>query len=292
MNIQKSTARIKENKKRTVFFLKVFLFLLMIIVFEFIPDFKNVLIESRGLYSLYKAAIFLLGGNILISLARIITAWIYLRKSKDERIHGNFLLGITWISNILNVVVFIISLMLAFDIRPLEFLTSLTIVAAAIAILSKDYVTNMINGLIIMFTDQFSLGDSIKIGEQKGIIEDINLLNLVLRNEEADKVIIPNTLILTSLVTNHHPGSQQKLTFNFELSLNQKLDINELENRIRKELLSSDKNFNSDSFKLELVSVEKDFIKLRALARTEKQNPNIMNDALKRAVIHSFNEDK
>ncbi len=290
MNIQKSTAHLKENKKRFVFFIKLFLFVIMIFGFEIIPQIKETLIENPGLHSIYRAVIFLLGTNILISLGRIITARFYLRKSREEKFHGNFLLGITWISNILNVLVFIIAFMLAFNIRPLEFLTSLTIVAAAIAILTKDYVTNMINGLIIMFTDQFSLGDTIKVGEQKGTIEDINLLNLVLKNEDGDKVIIPNTLILTSQVINHQSGALQKLTFDFELPHFPPDHINEIEQQILNDIQASGTSFYPENFSLNIIAIQKDLIKLQVTMMIEKPNFKNIEKILKHAIVKNTNE--
>jgi small-conductance mechanosensitive channel len=290
MNIQKSTAHIKENKKRIVFFLKLFLFLLMVLSFEYYPSFKNTLLENSSLLNAYKAATFLLGGNILVSLGRMITARIYLRKSRDEKIHGNFLLGITWISNILNVVIFLIALMLAFNIRPLEFLTSLTIVAAAIAILSKDYVTNMINGLIIMFTDQISLGDTIQLGDQKGIIEDITLLNLILKNENGDKVIIPNTLILTSQVINHHKDPIHRLTFEFELPNLNKIGLREMEEYIFRDLMTLDLNLQMGDFNLDIVAIEKDSLKLKAEISVPKPAIQKVEKALKNAVVNYTSE--
>ncbi|WP_291784438.1 mechanosensitive ion channel domain-containing protein [Cecembia sp.] len=97
----------------------------------------------------------------------MVTARIYLRKHRYENIHLYLLLGVIRISNILISIVFISALIMAFGLRPLEFLTRITIVAAAIAIVSKEYIANTINGLIILFADQFALGDMIKINEKK-----------------------------------------------------------------------------------------------------------------------------
>ncbi len=292
MNIQKSTAHIKENKKRIIFFFKLFLYFLMFFGIEYLTSIKNELTENPGLNNAYRAAIFLLGGNILISLGRIITARIYLRKTTGEKIHGNFLLGITWISNILNVVVIIIALMLALNISPLEFLTSLTIVAAAIAILSKDYVTNMINGLIIMFTDQFSMGDTIQVENQKGTIEDITLLNLVLKNENGDKVIIPNTIILNSQVINHQFGPVQKLSFEFEISNQSEVDFDKFERDIRHEILTIGEELNPGDVSLKIQAVEKDLIRFKVAVSVERSNQEKMEVVIKKAIFSHIRDNE
>src|SRR5690606_11041092 len=142
---------------------------------------------------------------------------LYLRKKSHDPMRSNFVLGINRIAEILNVGIFIISFMLLFGRDPLEFFTSITIVAAAIAIVSKDYITNMINGLIIMFSDQLTLGDIIRIGDQEGKITDVTLLNIVLTNEDSDLVMVPNNLLLTAQVVNHSKQHIKKLTFEFDM---------------------------------------------------------------------------
>ena len=97
-----------------------------------------------------------------------------------SNIKDNFILGIDRIQSILDTVFFALAFIVFLGNDPKSFLTSITIVAAAIALTFKDYITNMINGLIIMFSDQLSLGDHIKIKDIDGKIVDITLINMVL----------------------------------------------------------------------------------------------------------------
>ncbi|MCU0440754.1 MAG: mechanosensitive ion channel family protein, partial [Raineya sp.] len=73
------------------------------------------------------------------------------------------------------------------------------------------YVTNMINGLIIMFSDRLSLGDHIKVLDQEGKILDITLINIIIQNEDNDMVLIPNSVIFTSLIVNQSKQNIKKL---------------------------------------------------------------------------------
>src|SRR5690606_14602138 len=119
-----------------------------------------------------------------------------------------------------NAVFVVISLMIAFGIKPLEFLTSLTIVAMAIAVLFRDYITNMLSGLFIMFSEQLSVGDRIKVGDQKGRIIDITFANIELQNDEDDIVMIPNNLVFTNPMVNLSAHRSNLFTVKFELPLN------------------------------------------------------------------------
>lgn len=251
----------KENLKRTVFIIKLIIFVLLLI-------FGSRMIRNSGEWeesvrNILQAITFFLGGNIIISLARIITVRLYLRKKSHDPMRSNFVLGINRIAEILNAGIFIIALMLFFGTNPLEFFTSITIVAAAIAIVSKDYITNMINGLIIMFSDHLTLGDSIKIGEHEGKITDVTLLNMILTNEDSDLVMVPNNLLLTSLVVNHSKQHIRKLTFEFDMKIVPGLDVNEIEEKIRKVISGFDPHVNKNSFYLKTLTIHKEDVRFK-----------------------------
>ncbi|MCH7398599.1 mechanosensitive ion channel family protein [Belliella sp. DSM 107340] len=288
MNLKKSAAQVIENKKRRVFLIKLAIFLLLLIL---IPIFQTFVLDNYFIKQLFASLLFLLGSNLIISLARMITARFYMRKIKEDRVHGNFLLGITWISNILNAIVFIIAIMFLFAINPLEFLTSLTIVAAAIAILSKEYVTNMINGLIIMFTDQFSLGDKIKIGDNIGTISDITLLNLVLKNDNDDLIIIPNNLVLSAQVINQNP-SKKKVQIFFEVPLGTILSTNEIEEAISSYLLEKVDDVAQLNLSVILSDLLKDCKKFEIKVHTKPSEEQKIERIIKEALLLYIDEIK
>jgi len=245
-----------ESRKRTVFIVKVILFILLVAFGG------HVLRHSQewgfSLANILNAVVLFLGGNIVVSLVRIITVRLYLRKKSNDPMRSNFVLGVNRIAEILNGGIFIIALILLFGEKPGEFFTSITIVAAAIAIISKDYITNMINGLIVMFSDQFTLGDTIKVGEHEGKITDVTLLNMVLTNEDADLVMIPNNLLLTAQVINHSKQHIKKLTFEFDMKIVPGLDVNEIEDKVREVIAEFDQYVKHDSFYLKTLAIHKD----------------------------------
>ncbi|SFT69728.1 Mechanosensitive ion channel [Algoriphagus locisalis] len=198
----------------------------------FSPFFESHIIASN----LIRAIIFLLSGNLIISLARIITLRFYLQKTEETKVQPNFVIGIDRLSTLLNIMIILITLMLAFGVRPLEFLTSITIVAAAIALLTKDYITNIVNGLIMMFSDQLEIGDKILIGKNVGFIRDITLINMVLKTETGEIVIVPNTLALTSEVVNYSKNNAHQVIFDSEIPFFSKLQLIDLEQQLSKAL--------------------------------------------------------
>lgn len=261
MKTAKTEIQEKENRKRTIFIIKLIAFVLLLV-------FGTQIVKYSGDWGLtvlnvLSAVVFFLGGNIIVSLVRIITVRLYLRKKGHDPMRSNFVLGINRIAEILNAGIFIIALILLFGEKPGEFFTSITIVAAAIAIVSKDYITNMINGLIIMFSDQLTLGDTIKIGEHEGKITDVTLLNMVLTNEDSDMVMVPNNLLLTAQVINHSKQHIKKLTFEFHMKIVPGLDVNEIEGKIRDVISEFDQYVNKNSFYLKTLAIQKEDVKFK-----------------------------
>lgn len=238
MNKLKSTIRIRENTRRRNFAIKLVLLIIFEILYESDRPLGPVFEQFVILGYVFRAVIFGLSSNLIISLGRFITLSLYLRHREEAKVQPNFVVGIDRIATLLNVLSLLISMMLAFGIRPLEFLTSITIVAAAIALLTKDYITNIVNGLIMMFSDQLEIGDKVQIGKHTGFIRDITLINLVLKNDSGEIVLIPNNMALSSDVINYSKNNTHQVIFDFELSNQPQLDLNSLENELSQPLKS------------------------------------------------------
>lgn len=207
-----------EIRRRGFFILK------LIILFSLLyyrSSYSDNLLEWNIPPSIIDGLLFYLSGALLISIGRIVLVYFYLkRKNRNSEFKDTFLLGINRIASFLTNFFLILAILIGSGVDVEKFFTSITIVAAAIAILSKDYINNMINGLIMMFGDQLALNDYIKIGEHNGKIIDINFLNIVLENVDGDKILIPNNAIITGQLTSYSELSLRKITFGFELPSN------------------------------------------------------------------------
>jgi len=232
MNHLKTSIQSRENLRKRNFAFK--LIFLLILVFSSAGDtlFAQLIDRYPLLSNLVRSLIFLLTANLLISIGRFITLRFYLQKTDDAKVQPNFVIGIDRISSIVNVNIILISFMLAFGVKPLEFLTSITIVAAAIAILTKEFIANIINGLIIMFSDQLEIGNKIHIGKSTGFIRDITLSNITLKNDTGEIILIPNSMVLSSEVINYSKNNAHQMIFDTELPYSSESDLGLLEQRL------------------------------------------------------------
>lgn len=214
--------------------------------------------------------------SVVVSIGRFTLISLYRRQNqKNNRVRGNYILGITQIAALVNAVFLVLGLMLVFGVNPKEFLTSITIVAMAIALLFREYITNMISGLLIMFSDQFTIGDTVRIGEHQGKIMDITLANIMVKNEDDDVVLIPNNTAFTANITNQSLQSSKKLTLDFELPLAHSYRIDLLERSLVSALVAYGSEVVPGSFQLKVVGVGKDSVHYKCQLTTARKDAGL-----------------
>ena len=77
----------------------------------------------------------------------------------------------------------------------------------AIGLGAQSFVKDLINGIFILFEEQYSVGDYVTIDKYSGIVESIEIRTTTLREFSGAYHIIPNGLI--SVVSNHSKGNMQ-----------------------------------------------------------------------------------
>jgi small-conductance mechanosensitive channel len=233
------------------------------------------------------ALVFYLSGNVLITFIRLTVVYIYINSRRELLIKSdNFMLGMSRIAAILNFVVFIFALFIFFNIDYKEFFTSLSIIAAAIAILSKDYISNLINGMIIMFTDHISLGDYVKIDDYRGKIVDITFINVQLVNEDDDLVYIPNNVILSKDVVNYTKRAVNRANIEFEIKYDYVDEIGELEDYLVEVARPFEEYIQEGSHYLRTVAVKNDNLVLN-FQYVMKVNNREAEKRIRRKVLRS-----
>jgi len=241
--------------------------LLILLTASFMP-LADIYKEKATLQNIAYGLNTFLTASVLISVGHFILVKLYNSRNEQQVVRGNFVLGITRVATVGNVFFIIISLMIALGINPKDFITSMTIVAAAIAIIFREYITNMISGLIIMFSDQFSVGDRIKIGEYQGKIVDITLANLVVRDEDDDAVMIPNNLVFTATLVNKTSQKSNKIVVKFELPIDRATAVEELEEYFRALFQQNSNLDHAQGFIVKIADVAKDYIKYKVEVST------------------------
>lgn len=230
--------------------------------------------------------IFALGTNLFITLL----TWLYRKRKKikgDRK--DNVVLGLENIYYLLVAGGVMITILGFFGVDYKTLFTSLSIVAAAIAIISKEYLSEIISGIIISFTKDISIDDYVKIGTHKGKIIDINIHKIALLNDDDDVIYIPNNKVFSNEVVNYTKREIKRVSIEFEMDIRFIKTIEELEHDLIGVLSDYHKHIVSDSFYLRIEEVKKDHLALKFQYTIQQLNRELQREIRKKTVRRVIN---
>jgi small-conductance mechanosensitive channel len=226
-------------------------------------------------------AIFLL----VLDFAQFFVVWWY-RRRHHIKSTDNFIVGVGHLYSIVLFFGMIFSVLALFRVDIRELFTSLSIIFAGFAILTKDYISNMINGMIITFSGQLSIGDNISVGEHRGKITDITLQNIHLLNDDDDVIFIPNNLLLNGEVINYTKREIKRTSIEFEIDLKYLKNVEELERNLTETLRPFHHLIKPDSYYLRVAEVKKDLVIMKFQYILNEPNKDLERQIRKRTIRH------
>jgi len=276
----------RENTEKTripfAFIIKIVAVGLIIGSYVSMPNFY---MEQPWMLQVTKGLNTFLIPSIVISIVRVIVIALYNARHANRTVRGNFVLGINRLTIVMNASFGMIALMISLGINPKEFITSMTIVAMAIAVIFREYITNMISGLIIMFSEELSVGDRIRVGNYQGRIMDITFASILLQDEEEDVVMIPNNLVFTATFVNLSAHRSSFFSVKFELPITSASNMDLLEAEVKSLLLNHPNLAEDEEVELKVMEVGKDYIRykidLHAVNNSNKLHKQLESEILK-----------
>ncbi|HEX5112982.1 MAG TPA: mechanosensitive ion channel domain-containing protein [Saprospiraceae bacterium] len=210
-----------------------------------------------GLHILLRFAMFLFGLSLVVRLLAMIYRH---RKHIPYNKKDNVTIGLSNISILVVTIYTVISFFELLGLSPKDIFTSLSIVAAAFAILSKDFITDIISGIAISFGKEISIDDFVKIGELRGKIIDINITKTALLNEDDDLIFLPNSTVFRGDIINYTKKQIKKTNIDFEVPTGSFHSVDDLEEQLIKSLAEYHHLIEPNSYLLRVVHIRKDFI--------------------------------
>ena len=149
-------------------------------------------------------------------------------------------------------------------------LASAGALAVVFAFLSRNLFDDMLNGILILITDRYALGDVIEINGFMGCVETMNLYITALRNLDGQLIIIPNGKIST--VVNMTKNWSQ-VNFTIEVAWNSELQktmsiLQEVADQMYQEKDWKDKMITSADI-LGIEKIAHDGITIRLIIKTQ-----------------------
>ncbi|MCP4176556.1 MAG: mechanosensitive ion channel [bacterium] len=174
----------------------------------------DILSHLQMLYNTYgfrilAAVVLLIVGFFIIKLIRKITA-IVIKKTHAESTLGSFLNSLT------GLIYYLIFFIIVFSVAgiPTSYFAGVIIgLVTAIGFSLKDEVKTISNGILILLTKPFRIGDIIKIGDFAGVVKNISLFQTTLTTFDNLDVIMTNAqMFSTGLIKiNAHDTRRQDI---------------------------------------------------------------------------------
>lgn len=222
--------------------------------------------------TLLTSLIVLLSINLMTRLVK----WWYRRRGYARR-RGvkNFVFGV---ENIRKLLLIGLGIFTFFSLLGVEFgrlFTSLSIVAAAIAIISKEFVNDLIVGMYYSFSDTFEAGDYVKFHGHRGRVIDIGLLKVKILNDNDDLVILPNGKVYSEDIINYTRRDVRLMSIDFEIDIKLVRNVDSLERELIQAVAEYGDHIEADSYNLKIIEVKKDALELKFQYRLVQETPKV-----------------
>lgn len=256
-------------------------------------------LHKTSVYGLYDVLYSLVSFLLLLTIVNIVTALLIivyrLRKNIPYKYTDNVINGINNLYYLIVTFGLVVMIMGFWGINIKELLTTLSIVAAAIAIISKEYVSCIISGIIISFSKEINIDDYVKIGDIKGKILDINLTKIAVLNDDDDIIYIPNDKAYMADIINYTKKEIKKVSIDFELGMEYHTTIEQLEKSLSESLKEYYQYIEPNSFNIKIVDVYHDYLSLKFQYKFKEVNREIERIIRKktiRLIANTIKEDK
>jgi small-conductance mechanosensitive channel len=191
--------------------------------------FGTSLIDSHLITGMFGFILFFL----IAETTRDLLLYLYRKRKKlNEKATDNVTIGLDNIYILILAGALFYFILHIMNLKPRDFFTGITLISAAIAIIMKDYISNIISGMILAFSDKLKIGDYVQVGQFRGEIIDFSLTSITLRNDDDETVYIPINAIFSHELTNFTNAEIDTITVDFELNNKMKIPFEALDEKI------------------------------------------------------------
>lgn len=280
--------KISFRRKFFLYLITSVLFLLGLFRFYFYDSYDMSQIPFSGFIDLIILYLFI---GVLLNFVKLFIMSTYRKRNKIQvGTIDNTIRGIENLYRVILIFVLFFATLYQSGIQLLTFFTTFALVSVAFSWLFKEYIGNIIDGLLIIFSDDFKIGDYIKVNDFKGRIRDIRFLNTKIMTDEGDVVFIPNTLLFQREVVNYSKVKFKRIIYDFEIDKSLFPKIRKVEKSILKNLQKEfEEVIEQEKFSLKVNTIDHEGASLSAEIPVKKYDFNT-ESAIKKNISLSVME--
>jgi len=161
--------------------------------------------------------------KILLSIAILLAALAIVRSLKiaSGRVGREYSLPpkTTWMINTIitygMLTLAVISILAVFNVQLYSLIVSLGFFSAVLVLGTQIIISNLLGGIVISIEKSFIVGDVIKVGDNIGVVEGINIRSTIMRSLNGLVITVPNSTFLTTPITNYTRSQQYLIKMPF-----------------------------------------------------------------------------
>lgn len=138
-----------------------------------------------------------------------------IEKSKLDPLCHRFILSIVKISAYTFLVIIALS---GLGIDMTSLVAMLSVAGLAVSLSIQDSLSNISGGFILLMTKPFSVNDFVEIGDIKGTVSQISILQTKLYTIDNKQISIPNGQIASAIIVNYSACTTRRLDIIFSIS--------------------------------------------------------------------------
>ncbi len=207
---------------------------------------------------------------VVFRLLRYLLRRFLIRSSKQLNVDPT---NYAFLNNALNLIVMVITITIILYSIPefkqvgITLFAGAGIFAAIIGFASQAAFSNIISGVFIVIFKPFRVGDVVKVSDKySGIIEDITLRHVVIRDFENKRYVVPNSNISNDVIQNSNLYDDKLANFIF-VSISYESDLNHAIDVLREEVLKHP--FLTDNRTEEEIEAGEELVVVRVMALDE-----------------------
>ncbi len=192
-----------------------------------------------------------------------IALWYQIRKKiGKEKFQESIIVGLGNLYTIISPIIIGLGLLSILGLNPGEVFTSLSIVAAALAVVSKEFVGELFIGIMNGFSNKIDIGDYIRVDDEYGSVVDIGLQKVTLETDDHKIIYIPNLKYHNADVINFTKSSDGLMSVRFQLDVKNARTINEIEQLAKSVLVENNQLVDNDFLKVEINRLYKEYTEI------------------------------
>lgn len=190
------------------------------------------------------------------------------------------------------IILAVILILYDFSLLDIPLTSMIAVISAfgvAIGLAIQDSIANVANGLIMIGTRPFKVGDFVQIGSDEGRIEELRLMNTVLSTVDNRKLILPNRQVFTSKIVNYNMNPTRRIDLTFAVDYD--TDIEKALKATKAACTSCKKVLKNPAPRIELYDMSSSSLLISAWCWIDSKDYYDAFFEIKRAVWNAYKEN-